>query len=72
MLLGLNPNAYYLLNDTPRDFSQVHINDLPEGVSVTESRVTENTALFRLERTSAPEKYRFIVTVSSCTDGHLS
>ena len=55
MLLGLNPNAYYLLNDTPRDFSQVHINDLPEGVSVTESRVTENAALFRLERTGAPE-----------------
>ena len=34
----------------PRDFSQVHINSLPDGVSVTESRVTENAALFRLER----------------------
>ena len=52
-LLGLNPKKPYFLSDTPRDFSQVHINALPEGVSVTASRVTENAALFRLERTSA-------------------
>ena len=52
-LLGLNPEKSYLLSDTPRDFSQAHINNLPEGVSVTESRVTENAALFRLERTNA-------------------
>ena len=52
-LLGLNPNKSYVLSDAPRDFSQVHINALPEGVSVTESRVTENAALFRLERTGA-------------------
>ena len=50
-LLGLNPEKSYFLNDAPRDFSQVHINSLSEGVSVTESRVTENAALFRLERT---------------------
>ena len=50
-LLGLHPEKSYFLNDTPRDFSQVHINALPAGVSVTESRVTENAALFRLERT---------------------
>ena len=50
-LLGLHPEKSYFLNDTPRDFSQVHINALPVGVSVTESRVTENAALFRLERT---------------------
>ena len=49
-LLGLHPEKSYFLSDTPRDFSQVHINALPEGVSVTESRVTENAALFRLER----------------------
>ena len=49
-LLGLDPRKSYFLNDTPRDFSQGHINALPDGVSVTESRVTENTALFRLER----------------------
>ena len=49
-LLGLNPKKPYFLDDTPRDFSQVHINALPEGVSVTTSRVTENAALFRLER----------------------
>ena len=49
-LLGLHPEKSYFLGDTPRDFSQVHINALPESVSVTESRVTENAALFRLER----------------------
>ena len=49
-LLGLDPRESYFLSDTPRDFSQVHINALPDGVSVTESRVTENAALFRLER----------------------
>ena len=50
-ILGLDPKRSYLLSDAPRDFSQVHINVLPDGVSVTESRVTENAALFRLERT---------------------
>ena len=49
-LLGLHPEKSYFLSATPRDFSQVHINALPDGVSVTESRVTENAALFRLER----------------------
>ena len=49
-LLGLHPEKSYFLTDTPRDFSQAHINVLPEGVSVTESRVTQNAALFRLER----------------------
>ena len=51
-LLGLDPNRSYLLSDIPRDLSQVHINSLPPGVSVTETRVTENAALFRLERTN--------------------
>ena len=50
-LLGLHPEKSYFLSDTRRDFSQAHINALPNGVSVTESRVTENAALFRLERT---------------------
>ena len=50
-ILGLDPKRSYLLSDTPRDFSQVHINSLPEGVFITESRVTENAALFQLERT---------------------
>ncbi len=50
-ILGLPPEKSYFLSDTQRDFSQVHINALPDGVSVTESRVTENAALFRLERT---------------------
>ena len=49
-LLGLHPEKSYFLSNTPRDFSQVHINALPEGVAVTESRVTENAAVFRLER----------------------
>lgn len=49
-LLGLDPKKSYFLHNAPRDFSQVHINVLPDGVSVTESRVTENAALFRLAR----------------------
>ena len=54
-ILGLHPEKSYFLSDTPRDFSQVHINALPDGISVTESRVTENAALFRLERTDAAD-----------------
>ena len=50
-LLGLDPKKSYLLSDTPRDFSQAHINSLPEGVSVTKSRMTGNAALFRIEKT---------------------
>ena len=51
-LLGLDPSKSYLLDNTPRDLSQVHINALPPGVSVIETRVTENAALFRLEKTN--------------------
>ena len=51
-LLGLDPDKSYLLSDVPRDLSQVHINSLPPGVSVTETRVTENAVLFRLEKTN--------------------
>ena len=47
----MDPERSYLLSDASRDFSQVHINSLPEGISVTESRVTKNAALFRLGRT---------------------
>ncbi len=50
-ILGLDPQKSYVLNEVPRDFSQSHINSLPEGVLVTEARVTENAALFRLEET---------------------
>ena len=55
-ILGLHPEKSYFLSDTPRDFSQVRINALPDGVSVTESRVTENAALFRLERVDISHK----------------
>ena len=55
-ILGLHPEKSYFLSDTPRDFSQAHINALPDGVSVTESRVTENAALFRLERMDISHK----------------
>ena len=51
-LLGLDPNKSYFLSNIPRDLSQVHINSLPPGVSVTETRITENAALFRLEKTN--------------------
>ena len=49
-LLGLDPTKSYLLSNVPRDLSQPHINALPPGVAVTETRVTENAALFRLEK----------------------
>ena len=52
-LLGLDPQKSYILNEEPRDFFQPHINSLPEGVLVTEARVTENAALLRLERARA-------------------
>ena len=50
-ILGLNPKRSYLLSDTPRDFSKAHINSMPKGVIVKEARVTENAALFWLDRT---------------------
>ena len=55
-ILGLDPNKSYLLSETPRDFSQPHINALPKDVLVTEMRVTENAALFRLAGTSISEE----------------
>ena len=51
-ILGLDPSKYYFLDNTHRDFSQPHINSLPLGISVTETRVTENAAVFRLEQTN--------------------
>ena len=59
-ILGLHPEKSYFLDDTPRDFSQVHINSLPEGVSVTESRVTKNAALFRLESTDVANEINLL------------
>ena len=52
-LLGLNPNKYYFPNNTPRDFSQLHINLLSPEVYISETRVTDEAALFRLESTSS-------------------
>ena len=68
-LLGLNPEKSYLLNDAPRDFSHARINDLPEGVSVTESRVTENAALFRLEKTDAPHEVDLVSQIHLARTG---
>ena len=55
-LLGLDPQKSYVLNGEPRDFSQPRISSLPEGVWVTEARVTENAALFRLAGTGVSYK----------------
>ena len=49
-IFGLNPNQAFFLHDVPWDFSQVHINALPEGVTVAETRVTSAATVFRLER----------------------
>ena len=52
-LLGLDPNRYYILDNTPRDFSQLHINSLSPDIYISETRVTDQAALFRLESTSS-------------------
>ena len=52
-LLGLDPNRYYFLNNAPRDFSQLRVNSLSPDVYISETRVTDHAALFRLESTSS-------------------
>ena len=52
-LLGLDPNKYYFLGNTPRDFSQLHINSLSSDVYISETRITDQAALFQLESTSS-------------------
>lgn len=49
-ILGLDPKKSYILSNMPRDLSQPRINSLPRGVTVTETRVTDYAALFRLEK----------------------
>ena len=68
-ILGLHPEKSYFLSDTPRDFSQAHINALPDGVSVTESRVTENAALFRLERMDISHKIALLSEIHLAKTG---
>ena len=50
-LIGLDPNRAYFLNDASRDFSQVRVNSLSPDIYITETRVTDHAALFRLEST---------------------
>ena len=52
-LIGLNPKRTYFLDNAPRDFSQVRVNSLPPDVYISETRVTDQAALFRLESTSS-------------------
>ena len=52
-LIGLDPNRYYLLDNAPRDFSQVRVNALSPDVYISETRVTDQAALFRLESTGS-------------------
>ena len=52
-LLGLDPNRYYFLDNTPRDFSQLHINSLSPNIYISETRITDEAALFHLESTSS-------------------
>ena len=53
-ILGLDPRKSYILSDMPRDFAQARITSLPHSVAVTETRVTENAALFQLETYYVP------------------
>ena len=52
-LLGLDPNRAYFLADAPRDLSQVRVNALSPDVYISETRVTDQAALFRLESTGS-------------------
>ena len=52
-LIGLDSNRYYILNNTPRDFSQPHINSLSPDIRISETRATDEAALFRFESTSS-------------------
>ena len=52
-LIGLNPDRAYFLDNAPRDFSQVRVNALSPDVYISETRVTDLAALFRLESTSS-------------------
>ena len=52
-LIGLDPSRYYLLDNAPRDFSQVRVNALSPDVYISETRVTDQVALFRLESTGS-------------------
>ena len=54
-LLGLDPNTHYFLDNAPRDFSQLRINSLSPDVSIRETRVTDQAALFRLESTASDQ-----------------
>ena len=55
-LLGLDPNKYYFLDNAPRDLSQLRMNSLSPDVSIRETRVTDEAALFRLESTSSNQQ----------------
>ena len=55
-LLGLDPNRHYILDNTPRDFSQPHINSLASDIYISETRITDHAILFRLESTSSDRR----------------
>ena len=52
-LLGLDPSRAYFLDNVPRDFSQVRVNSLSPDIYISETRVTDHAALFRLESTDS-------------------
>ena len=55
-LLGLDPNRAYFLADAPRDFSQLRVNSLSPDIYISETRVTDHAALFRLEPTGSDRR----------------
>ena len=52
-LIGLNPNRAYFLDNAPPDFSQVRVNSLSTDIYISETRVTDHAALFRLKSTGS-------------------
>ena len=55
-LIGLDPDRAYFLNDAPRDLSQVRVNSLSPDIYISETRVTDHAALFRLESTGSDKQ----------------
>ena len=55
-LIGLDPDRAYFLNDAQRDLSQVRVNSLSPDIYISETRVTDHAALFRLESTGSDKQ----------------
>ena len=68
-LIGLDPNRYYFLDNAPRDSAQLHINALSPDVYISETRITDQAALFRLEKNDVPLEMDLLAKLHSARTG---